>query len=209
VTLSGSRLGKRVVLDNAHTVRSSAEEMIAVSMLHKAYAFDWSAFVRDELHNILLDALSSGDERRLVWYIEANRNYIKDPCEGGPLFDDWKDRLENYDVHEFADFALTRFYDPMEDYGIDHYWLDLDIEHLPEADQTALLGRPFGPRGAYFDPGRQGSYFQSPQEVVGSLARIQRIDLSNMDKYQRESWERFKKLLEECAKAGSGLYVTF
>jgi len=43
--------------------------MIAVSMLHKAYAFDWSAFARDELHNILLDALSSGDERGLIRYI--------------------------------------------------------------------------------------------------------------------------------------------
>ena len=180
-----------------------------MSMLHKAYAFDWSAFARDELHNILLDALSSGDERGLIRYIEANRDHIKDRYEGGPLSDDWKDRLGNYDVHEFGDFALTRFYDPMEDYGIDHYWLDLDFEHLPEPDQAALLGTPFGPRGAYFDPGRQGSYFQSPQEVVRSHTRLQRIDLSNMDRDQRESWEQFKKLLEECAKAGSGLYVTF
>jgi len=97
----------------------------------------------------------------------------------------------------------------MENYGIDHYWLDLDFEHLPEACQAALLGTPFGPRGAYFDPGRQGSYFQTPQEVVRSHTRLQRIDLSNMDRDQRESWEQFKKLLEECAKAGSGLYLTF
>jgi len=48
-----------------------------VSMSHNAYAFDWSAFVRDELHNVLLDALSSGDERGLIRYIEANRHYIK------------------------------------------------------------------------------------------------------------------------------------
>jgi hypothetical protein len=200
-------LRQRGVLDNAHTVRSSAKEMIAVSMSHKAYAFDWSAFARDELHNVLLDALSSGDERGLIRYIEANRHYIKDRYRGGPLSDDWKDSLGNYDVHEFGDFALTRFYDPMENYGIDHYWLD--FEHLPEADQAALLGTPFGPREAYFDPGRQGSYFQTPQEVVRSLASIRRIDLSNMDRDQRESWEQFEKLLGECAKAGSGLYVTF
>ena len=197
------------MLDNAHTVRSSAKETIAVSMSHKAYAFDWSAFVRDELHSVLLDALSSGDERGLIRYIEANRHYIKDRYRGGPLSDDWKDSLGNCDVHEFGDFALTRFYDPTEDYGIDHYWLDLDFEHLPEVCQAALLGTPFGPRGAYFDPGRQGSYFQTPHEVVRSLASIRRIDLSNMDRDQRESWEQFKKLLEECAKAGSGLYVTF
>jgi hypothetical protein len=70
--------------------------MIAVSMSHKAYAFDWSAFVRDELHNVLLDALSSGDERGLIRYIEANRHYIKDRYRGGPLSDDWKDSLGNY-----------------------------------------------------------------------------------------------------------------
>jgi hypothetical protein len=177
-------------------------------MSHKAYAFDWSAFVRDELHNILLDALSSADERGLIRYIEANRDYIQDPYRGGPLSDDWKDELANYDVHEFGDFALTRFYDPMEDYGVEYDWLDL-VEHLPEADLTALLGTPFGSPRAHFDPGRQGSYFQTPQEVVRSLARVQRIDLSNMDEDQRESWPQFEKLLEECAKAGTGLYVTF
>jgi hypothetical protein len=79
-------------------------------------------------------------------------------------------------------------------------YLDLG-EHLPDADMTALLGAPFGPPGAYFDPGRQGSYFQTPQEVVGSLTRVQRIDLSDMDEDQRRSLPRFKKLLEECAKA--------
>ena len=42
-----------------------------------------------------------------------------------------------------------------------------------------------------------------------SLARVQRIDLSNMDEDQRESWPQFKKLLEECAKVGIGLCVTF
>jgi len=104
--------------------------------------------------------------------------------------------------------ALTRFYDPMEDYGLVHDYLDLS-EHLPEADLTALLGTPFGPPGAYFDPGRLGSYFQTPQEVVKSLARVQRIDLWYIDEDRRESWPRFKMLLEECAKAGSGLYVTF
>jgi hypothetical protein len=96
----------------------------------------------------------------------------------------------------------------MEDYGLVYDYLDL-AKRLPEADLTALLGTPFGPHGAYFDPGRLGSYFQTPQEVVRSLARVRRIDLSNIDEDQRESWPQFRKLLEKCAKAGSGLYVTF
>ena len=181
-----------------------------MSMIHKAYAFDWSAFARDELHDILLDALSSGDTNGLIRYIEANRYHLKDPDEGGPLSDNWnwKNELETFDVQEFGRLALSRFYDPMEDYGLAYDYLDL-VEHLPEADLTALLGAPFGPPGAYFDAGCQGSYFQAPQEVVRSFARVQRIDLGYIDEDQREMWPQFKKLLEECAKAGSGLYVTF
>ena len=109
-----------------------------MSMSHKAYAFDWSAFARDELHGILLDALSSGDTNGLIRYIEANQDHLKDLYEGGPL-SDWKNVLENFDVHEFGDFALTRFYDPEKDSGLEKDWLAID-EHLPEADRAVLLG---------------------------------------------------------------------
>jgi hypothetical protein len=181
-------------------------ETIAVTMSHKAYAFDWSAFARDELHSILLDALSSGVTNGLIRHIEANRDHLKDRYEGGPLSDNWQDMLWNRDVHEFGDFALTRFYDPAGDRGIGDEWRAID-EHLSEADQAVLLGTPLGSSRAYFDPGRQGSYFQTPQEVLISLARVEKIELSDVE--ERESLERFKELLEECAEADSGLYVTF
>jgi hypothetical protein len=121
----------------------SEEETIAVSMTHHAYAFDWSAFARDELHSILLDALSSGDTNGLIRYIEANRDHLKDRYEGGPLSANWQDVLENFDVHEFGDFALTRFYDPEMDRGLRNGWLAID-EHLSEADRAVLLGTPLG-----------------------------------------------------------------
>ena len=68
-----------------------------MSMIHKAYAFDWSAVAGDELYDILLDALSSGDTNGLIRYIEANRCHLKDENEGGPLSDNWnwKNELEN------------------------------------------------------------------------------------------------------------------
>jgi hypothetical protein len=181
------------------------EGNIAVSMSHKAYAFDWSAFERDELHSILLDALSSGDTNGLMRYMEANQHHLKDLYEGGPL-SNWKNVLENFDVQEFGEFALTRFYDPEGDRGLGNDWFHID-EHLSEADRATLLGTPLGPSNAYFDPGRLGSYFQTPQEVVGSLARVQRIVL--LDDDLRESLAGFEDLLAECAEAGSGLYVTF
>jgi hypothetical protein len=179
-------------------------------MSHKAYAFDWSAFARDELHRILLDALASGDTNGLIRYIEANRDHLKDPYEGGPLSDDWnwKDMLENFDVHEFGDFALTRFYDPAKDSGLGNEWLTIN-ERLSEADQGVLLGTPFGSSSEYFDPGRQGSYFQTPRQLVKSLARVERIELPDLEDHQRKSLEWFKDLLQECAGAGSGLYITF
>jgi len=61
-------LNKRAVLDDTQhdLFKCSTKETIAVSMSHKAYAFDWSAFARDELHSIILDALSSGDTSRLL-----------------------------------------------------------------------------------------------------------------------------------------------
>jgi hypothetical protein len=177
-------------------------------MTHHAYAFDWSAFARDELYSILLDALSSGDTNGLIRYIEANRDHLKDRDEGGPLSDNWQDVLENFDVHEFGDFALTRFFDPENDRGLRNPWLAIDA-HLSEADRAVLLGTPFGSSSTYFDPSRQGSYFQTPLEVVRSLARVQRFELPDLEDYHRKSLEWFKGLLEECAEDGSGLYVTF
>jgi hypothetical protein len=114
--------------------------------------------------------------------------------------------LEHFEVQEFGDFALTRFYDPGKDSGLGNVWRTID-EHLSEPDREVLLGTPFGSSGRYFDPGRQGSYFQTPWEVVRSLARAQRIALSDL--YERRSLECFKMLLENCEEAGTGFYVTF
>lgn len=179
-----------------------------MSMSHKAYAFDWLAFEHDELHGLLLAALTSGDIAGLIRYIEAHRDDLKDPYEGDPLNEDWGNMLENRDVHEYGDFALTRFYDPAEDCGIWDQWRTID-RLLPEADRATLLGTPLGLPGAYFDPGRLGSYFQTPKLVARSLARVQRFKLPDLEDYQRESLERFAELLEQCKEAGSGLYVTF
>jgi hypothetical protein len=179
-----------------------------MAMSHKAFAFDWNAFERDELYAHLPAALSSGDPTGLIRYIEAHLEYLKDPYEGNPLGDDWQDILETRDVHNCGDFALTRFYDPVKDSGIWDHWRAIDRQ-LSKADQAALLGMPFGPSGAYFDPGRLGSYFQTPNQVIRSLARVCQIALPGLTDYQRKALERFQKLLEECQETGHGLYVTF
>jgi hypothetical protein len=179
-----------------------------MSMSHKAYAFDRSAFERDKLHGLLPGALSADDPAELARYIEAHRTELKDPYEGAPLPEDWQDMLGNRDVQEYGDFALTRFYDPAEDWGVGDAWMAID-RRLPEADQAALLGSPFGPLGAYFDPGCLGSYFQTPPQVVASLDRVRRSPWPDLEDDPRESLKRFEALLARCTESGSGLYITF
>jgi hypothetical protein len=177
-------------------------------MSHKAYAFDWRAFERDELPGLLTGALETNDSSALLAYIERNRAALKDPYEGDPLPRDWKDQLGNRDVHECGDFALTRFYDPAADDGLGHCWSEID-DAVSEEARRALLGSPFGPTHNRFDPGRYGSYFQTPEQVPNLLALVRGLDLSWLDENDRGFVEGFEGLLEECVAGGLGLYVTF
>lgn len=179
-----------------------------MSMSHKAFAFDWAAFKGDSLRHILLAALATGETGEIAGYIEAHRKHLRDPYEGDRLDADWADMIENGDVHEYGDFALTRFYTPANDGGIAEEWLAIDAR-LKIADRAALLGKPLGDSGAYFDPGRQGSYFQLPSQVVRSLAKISRFSSQDWSAGERKAIGRFGKLLRGCADAEMGLYVTF
>lgn len=177
-------------------------------MSHKAFAFDWQAFQPDELPGLLTSALETGDPSRVLAYVERNRAVLKDPYEGDPLGEGWKDQLGNRDVHEYGDYALTRFYDPAADHGLGYCWNEID-DTLPDEDRKVLLGSPLGPGHNRFDPGRYGSYFQTPGQVVESLARVREFDLSWLDEYDRGFVRRFVGLLEECVAGGLGLYITF
>jgi hypothetical protein len=170
-------------------------------MSHKAYAFDWPAFEKDELPRLLVRALESGDPATIARYIAAHREHIKDPYEGLPIDEGWEATLGNRDVHEYGDFALTRFYDPAEDQGIAESWLAVDAE-LAEQDRSALLGSRLGVPGHEFDPGRQGSYFQTPEQVAESLRRFDRFAHDGRLK-------TYVQLLRGCVADGLGVYVTF
>ncbi|WP_425619062.1 hypothetical protein NA78x_002793 [Anatilimnocola sp. NA78] len=172
-----------------------------MSMSHKAYAFDWREFESDELHHLLIAALESGDPTTITKYIEAHHEQIKDPFAGQPIEQRWQATFGNRDVHEYGDFALTRFYDPADDQGIADSWLAVDAALAPH-DRSALLGSTLGRPGHEFDPGRQGSYFQTPERVVESLRRIERIT-------RARELESYMQLLSRCAGNGLGVYVTF
>ena len=170
-----------------------------MSMDHKAYAFNWTRFDLD-LHPLLVDALAANDTTELEAFTDQHRQELTDPYEGAPLPEDWRAMLENRDVHEFGDFALTRHYNPRDEWGVGEEWMELS-EQLSEAAVGALLGSPVGPPEARFDPGRLGSYFQTPAMVRESQAMLRREERPELQDHLR--------LLEQCVAARLGVYVTF
>jgi hypothetical protein len=171
-----------------------------MSMSHKAYAFDWNAFDRDELSMILPRSLESDDVLPLIRYIDIHLGELKDPYEGEPLDETWQEMLGTKDVHEYADFALTRFYDPDTDLGIGEEWIEID-DSLSECNRNSLLGFPLRSNNNVFDPGRMGSYFQTPEQVLESLSSVKDLKIAAL--------ESFQALLADCSQRKLGIYVTF
>lgn len=168
-------------------------------MEHKGYAFDWYAFER-ELYPTLMKALETGDLQEIIGFIERNRTQLTDPYEGYSLDEDWQSTLENRDVHEYGDYALTKYYTAGEPAGVGDAWMDLS-DQLPEKISQAFLGEAIGPKHNLFDPGRMGSYFQRPEQVPASLEILANLHLPEVD--------AFRALLSKCAVEKLGVYITF
>jgi hypothetical protein len=180
-----------------------------MSMSHKAFVFDHARFER-ELRERLLAALASDDARPLDAFINANREMLRDPYEGEPLSPDWRATFRPSDVQAYADFALTKYYDPSDDLGLGTDWQDAN-EALEQAGLGGdmLLGTALTtPDGALgFDPGRQGAYFQSEADVRHQLDRL--ATLAAREPRPPEWLRAARDLLQTAATAHRGLYVTF
>ena len=140
-----------------------------MSMEHKAFVFDYRAFV-DELSHILENSLLSNNSDNLINFIQQNLNFLQDPYEGEPLDNDWQSLLEITDIQQCGDFALTKYYDPQTDIGIGEKWQEIQTIFYQEYGQDSMiLGRPFAKDNKFFDPGKMGSYFQSDHQVRENL----------------------------------------
>ena len=168
-------------------------------MEHKAFLFDFNAF-RRELMPLLNDALSTGQLGPLEDFVQQHRADMCQPASGEPLADDWRGTVEDWDAHQIGDIALTKYYDPLDDRGLGTDWEHLQRQLLEEVrTDLPLLGVPVGPAEEPFDPGKMGSYFQSPEEVAAHLALLQRFTGSG----------ELSGILRSALEAGTGLYVTF
>ena len=177
-------------------------------MDYKAFIFDYNAFV-EELADILENALVTNENHKLIAFIEKNLSYLKDPDEGEPLDYSWKEMIEIGDISEYGDFAITKYYNPKCDIGIGYDWERLDDLLLKElnVDISPLLGTPFGSSGNYFDPGKQGSYFQSLEKVKNNLELLDSLSKQKLDNLPGIAI--LNKMLSDASVLEKGLYITF
>ncbi len=178
-----------------------------MTMAHRAFAFDYGAF-QLELREPLLRALTSNDDAELRAFIDANCGRLVDPYEGEPLPGNWQPLLENGDVHELGDFALTKYYDGDLDIGLDVDWQDIgELLQKSGLSPSLTLGTPLGTPEARFDPGRQGAYFQTAAEVSQALAQLQALLQAHVSLATELS--PLQGMLQQAARGGRGLYITF
>lgn len=171
-----------------------------VSFDHKAFSFDWFSF-QHELAPVLARALSANEAAAVAAFVDSHRNACSSPYDGEPLDAGWQETLENGDLQEIADFALTKYYDPSADHGLNGSWADVESRMAPTG-RAALLGSPFvAPAGTLFDPGRMGSYFQSPERVHASLETLRKLGFPEL--------AAFVEFLTVVVADSRGLYVTF
>jgi len=183
-----------------------------MSMDHKAYALDYHGFERD-LAPIISRAVQTGDADELRTFVERNFAQLKDPNEGGPLGFDWLELVEpplsnrpDLSVQLWGDLALTKYYDPTQDFGLGAEWQEAEDRLQAAGLEPApiVLGHPLGTEGHFFDPGLQGAYFQSPRDLRTGLELLNRAECEDT-----ELLRTWRELLQRTAANGDGLYVTF
>jgi len=175
-------------------------------MDHKAFLLDYVPFDR-ELRPTLEGALLSGSLTGLEAFINLNVGKLRDPYQGEPLGSNWKAMLETHDAHQYGDFAMTKYYDPAADIGLGASWET--VQDLISADSaltnSCILGNTIGPQDGPFDPGKMGSYFQSPEEVLQSHKYL----LHLLGSENGADLENALHMLKEAVDAKTGLYITF
>ena len=175
-------------------------------MEHKAFVFDFERFSR-ELQPIIERGLLSGDCSETIAFVRDNLGRLKDPYEGEPLGSDWESMIESRDIHQYGDFALTKYYDPSADIGLGASWAE--VQDLIVRDSTILvspiLGTIVGPERNPFDPGKLGSYFQSYDRLQKSINQLTAL----RDPAVASVVAPALQMLSCAADAKAGLYVTF
>lgn len=175
-------------------------------MERKAFLFHYEQF-EEELKPILEAALASGDRTALVRFIDQYLPVLSGPDDGEPLPAEWEAMIESRDAHQYGEFSLTKHYDGSADIGLGASWEEIQelVSSDPGISSSPILGKTIGPPSRPFDPGRMGSYFQTPDEVAASHEYLMGLARQTASDKVPEAI----RMLEEALRAKKGLYVTF
>lgn len=181
-----------------------------MQLKHQAFIFDYDNF-KSQLCETLLNSLLTKQKWDLIKFITRNFREIKDPDRGFPIDETWEELTSRTDICEFANVALTKFYDPANDIGLNSEWQETKealkgIFEIVESDNI-ILGDPIGMNNIYFDPKRTGSYFQSPQQILGNIEIVSKCLEKKPEYFHDLKYLLF--MLKSAANYQQGLYITF
>ncbi|WP_026503736.1 hypothetical protein [Butyrivibrio sp. NC3005] len=193
---------------------------------HRAFLFDTDLFDR-ECRDLILNSGVKDEPGTVKKFVEDNSKRIKSPYWGDDIDQDWEDEMETKDVQEYADFAMTAYYNPSDDIGLEEQW-DIVLEALNrlgfEQAQEAVLGKTVSKDGFTLDPGRCGFGILTAEEVSKIFyklkelepkidkADIEEMDLMLDDMDESDLSEAFQRLLDIYRSAkieNKGLLLTF
>jgi hypothetical protein len=181
-------------------------KVLAVSMDHKSYLFDWRLF-KQELRPLLEASLADRDTCHLELFIKSNLALLTDPATEQALSSDWHQDHPK-DVQVFGDIALTKYYDIRNDIGLTNQWKRIcsDLEAIG-GNSEITLGFILGTADCPFDPGKMGSYFQSLGDVSNNANLLEEW-LARKPGFT-DRLGALREMLRKALQARKGLYITF
>lgn len=199
-------------------------EDLIMSMEHRAFVFDNERF-DSELRNLLLNAGLSNNIDKIKNFIEQNKEEIKNPYYGGIIDENWEDTMSVKDVQEYADFAMTAYYEPDEDMGLAYAW-DAVISILKSIKykkaEYAVLGKPIKKKEFCVDPGCCGLGIvkaSDVEKIFEQLSELQDEFNEMAEEFESDddiecddiisAFEDLLALYESAMDEGCGLLLTF
>ncbi len=196
-------------------------------MEHKSFLFDTKGFEL-ELCEIVIASGEKDEPRLLIQYNMNNIGKIRSPYTGEFLDDVWEDELEQGNVQELADLALTKFYSPEEELGLSYSWDSL-LEALkqfptPFHPEYCVLGYPVESEKFRLDPGGMGTGIVRTEDVPIIFRNLIELrnqfinsEFSEMDDslYEYtfpeliEAYDELTQLYKEANDNKKGLLMTF
>lgn len=194
-----------------------------MSMEHRAFVFDEEKFSK-ELRNLLLDAGLAEDVDKIKSFIAQHSDDIKSPYDGIKVNSDYEKGMYNKDVQEYADYAMTAYYEPDDDMGLSYAW-EVVLKVLKKlkykSAKYALLGKSVSKKGFCVDPGCSGLGIvaaDDAQKIYEELAELEDSFNEDAENFEDEEFEAddiisaFGDLLvlyETATDEGCGLLLTF